>query len=96
MGRFRLVLISGNAGDGKTAFIQQVEDEARRRGASVVPYGTGNGTQFELNGRHYQTNYDGSQDEGDKINDDVLRQFSRPSSVRTQQLGQKTRRGLSQ
>ena len=77
-GEFRLVLISGNAGDGKTAFIQQVEDEARRRGASVLPYGSGNGTQFELGGRSYQTNYDGSQDEGDKINDDVLRQFFAP------------------
>jgi serine/threonine protein kinase len=77
-GQFRLVLISGNAGDGKTAFIQQVEGEARRRGANVQPYGTGNGTTFELNGRAFRTNYDGSQDEGDKINDDVLRQFFAP------------------
>jgi hypothetical protein len=74
-GDFKLVLISGNAGDGKTAFIQQVEAEARLRGATVTPYGTGNGTVFELNGRRFQTNYDGSQDEGDKVNDDVLRQF---------------------
>jgi serine/threonine protein kinase len=77
-GEFRLVLISGNAGDGKTAFIQQVEAEARKRGANVQPYGTGNGTIFELGGRRFQTNYDGSQDEGDKINDDVLRQFFGP------------------
>jgi serine/threonine protein kinase len=77
-GEFRLVLISGNAGDGKTAFIQQVEDEARKRGATVLPYGSGNGTRFELRGRRFQTNYDGSQDEGDKINDDVLRQFFAP------------------
>lgn len=77
-GEFRLVLISGNAGDGKTAFIQQVEAEARSRGAVVAPYGTGNGTRFELGGRRFQTNYDGSQDEGGKINDDVLRQFFAP------------------
>ena len=77
-GQFRLVLISGNAGDGKTAFIQQVEGEARRRGANVQAYGSGNGTTFELNGRAFRTNYDGSQDEGDKINDDVLRQFFAP------------------
>ncbi len=77
-GVFRLVLISGNAGDGKTAFIQQVEDEARKQGATVTPYGTGNGTRFELKGRKFQTNYDGSQDEGDKINDDVLDQFFAP------------------
>ena len=77
-GGFRLVLISGNAGDGKTAFIQQVEDEACQQGADVKPYGTGNGTRFELKGRKFQTNYDGSQDEGDKINDDVLIQFFTP------------------
>ena len=77
-GTFRLVLISGNAGDGKTAFIQQVEAEARTQGAAVTPYGTGNGTRFELHGRKFQTNYDGSQDEGDKINDDVLLQFLAP------------------
>ncbi|HOA62129.1 MAG: protein kinase [Verrucomicrobia bacterium] len=77
-GEFRLILISGNAGDGKTAFIQQVESEARSRGAMVTPYGTGNGTRFELAGRQFQTNYDGSQDEGDKINDEVLRQFFAP------------------
>jgi len=77
-GTFRLVLISGNAGDGKTAFIQQVEAEARNQGAAVTPYGTGNGTRFELHGRKFQTNYDGSQDEGDKINDDVLLQFLAP------------------
>ena len=77
-GTFRLVLISGNAGDGKTAFIQQVEAEARNQGAAVTPYGTGNGTRFEFHGRKFQTNYDGSQDEGDKINNDVLLQFLAP------------------
>ena len=77
-GEFSLVLISGNAGDGKTAFIQQVEDEARKQGADVQPYGTGNGTRFEIKGRKFQTNYDGSQDEGEKVNDDVLTQFFAP------------------
>ena len=77
-GEFRLVLITGNAGDGKTAFIQQVEGTARDRGAAVSAYGSGNGSAFQLDGRHFRTNYDGSQDEGDKINDDVLRQFFSP------------------
>jgi serine/threonine protein kinase len=79
-GEFRLVVITGNAGDGKTAFIKQVEDEARHRGASVTTYGTGNGTRFKIGNRQFQTNYDGSQDEGDKVNDDVLRQFFAPFS----------------
>ncbi len=77
-GDFRLVVITGNAGDGKTAFIKQVEDEARHRGASVAVYGTGNGTRFKIGDRQFQTNYDGSQDEGDKVNNDVLRQFFTP------------------
>ena len=72
------MLISGNAGDGKTAFIQQIEEQARSRGAEVTRYGTGNGTVFKLDGRQFRTNYDGSQDEGEKINDDVLRQFFAP------------------
>ena len=29
-GQFRLVILTGNAGDGKTAFIQKVEEEAPR------------------------------------------------------------------
>lgn len=77
-GDFRLVIISGNAGDGKTAFIQQVEAEARKLGAEVESLGTGNGTRFELMGRTFHTNYDGSQDEGDKANDDVLSEFFAP------------------
>ncbi len=77
-GDFRLVLISGNAGDGKTAFIQQVEDSARKRGAVPQPYGSGNGTTFVLDNRDFQTNYDGSQDEGDKVNDEVLHEFFAP------------------
>jgi len=77
-GRFRLVLISGNAGDGKTAFIQQVEDEVRKGGAEITPIHTGNGSSFEWKGRAFLTNYDGSQDEGDKVNDQVLKDFFAP------------------
>ena len=77
-GQFRLVLISGNAGDGKTAFIKQIEAEIRNRGLEVKPISTGNGSRFELNGRSFLTNYDGSQDEGNKVNDQVLKDFLAP------------------
>jgi hypothetical protein len=77
-GEFRLVVISGNAGDGKTAFIQQVETDAKRLGATLTPMTTGNGASFALNGRDFLSNYDGSQDEGEKVNDDVLTQFFAP------------------
>ncbi len=34
-GEFRLVLITGNAGDGKTAFLQHLEQDVARRGGAV-------------------------------------------------------------
>lgn len=75
-GEFRLVIISGNAGDGKTAFIQQFETYAESKGAQIQR-GI-NGAVFQLNGHTYQSNYDGSQDEGDERNDDVLQKFFAP------------------
>lgn len=73
-GEFRLVLITGNAGDGKTAFLQRLEREVERRGGPVnrnLP----NGSALQLGPRRFLINYDGSQDEGSKKNDDVLRDF---------------------
>lgn len=76
-GKHRLVVITGNAGDGKTAFLQKLESTAALQGASLDHSG-GNGCQFELNGRHFISNYDGSQDEGDVQNDVVLQRFFEP------------------
>src|SRR5262249_13253630 len=58
-GRFRLVIISGNAGDGKTAFLQMIENDARKRGETVTPLPSGNGCSFNHNGRRFISNYDG-------------------------------------
>lgn len=76
-GEFRLIIISGNAGDGKTAFLQQLENGARSRGATFDPPGL-NGSQFILDGRRFEVNYDGSQDEGDTPNEQVLLSFFSP------------------
>ena len=73
-GEFRLVIITGNAGDGKTAFVRKIEAKAKNRRS--LP--NSNGATFEINGITYRSNYDGSQDEGDKCNDDVLREFFSP------------------
>jgi hypothetical protein len=75
-GEFKLVIISGNAGDGKTAFIQQFEAVAERKGAKIK-HGA-NGAVFKLKGHTFQSNYDGSQDEGDEQNDSVLLNFFAP------------------
>ncbi len=80
-GNHRLILITGNAGDGKTAFIQQLESEAKRRGAMLTPTNSsGNGHRFSLNNFDFVTNYDGSQDESGRANDDVLLEFFAPFS----------------
>ncbi|GKT09776.1 protein kinase [Desulforhabdus sp. TSK] len=79
-GGLRLVIISGNAGDGKTAFIQQFEALAESKGAKVRR--GANGAVFRLKGRTYRSNYDGSQDEGDERNDAVLRKFFAPFAGR--------------
>jgi serine/threonine protein kinase len=71
-GRFRLVIITGNAGDGKTAYLQRVEEHFRNLGASVDALPHGNGSRWSYHGLAYETNYDGSQDEGDLASDDVL------------------------
>lgn len=75
-GEFRLVIISGNAGDGKTAFIQKLENTVEANGESVNR--KLNGATFSWNGRHFLTNYDGSQDEGDLDNQAVLDSFFSP------------------
>lgn len=77
-GRFRLVIVTGNAGDGKTAFLQQVEALFEQNGASVTRLPTKNGSTWTWEGRNYETNYDGSQDEEDRSNDDVLDSFLKP------------------
>lgn len=77
-GQLRLVLITGNAGDGKTAFLQQLETEAQKHGAIIELNPQGNGCHFDINGHHYISNYDGSQDEGERDNNQVLQSFFAP------------------
>ena len=76
-GEFRLVLITGNAGDGKTAFLQKLEAHARDEQA-IIDDSLPNGCRFTLRGRRFLSNYDGSQDEGDQSNEAVLDAFFEP------------------
>ncbi len=76
-GDFCLVLITGNAGDGKTAFLERFERRARKNGAEFDPP-LFNGSRFRVGRRLFQTNYDGSQDEGDRASDEVLMDFLAP------------------
>ncbi|MBO1414017.1 serine/threonine protein kinase [Streptomyces sp. FH025] len=76
-GRHALVVVTGNAGDGKTAFLESFERQARELGAEFGP-SRSNGTDFTLAGHRFRTNHDGSQDEGDTSGDDVLEEFFAP------------------
>lgn len=73
-GAYRLVVITGNAGDGKTAFLKRIEQRAQ----NVKRFESLNGAEFTIAGMHFRSNYDGSQDEKSKVNDEVLREFFRP------------------
>jgi serine/threonine protein kinase len=77
-GSYRLVIVTGNAGDGKTAFLQQVEALFKQNGADIVHLPSKNGSKWTWEGRTYETNYDGSQDEEDRSNDAVLDAFFKP------------------
>jgi serine/threonine protein kinase len=77
-GRYRLVIITGNAGDGKTAFLERLVAAAANGGGQPGEPRV-NGMDMRLpDGRWLHTNNDGSQDEGDRANDDVLLEFFAP------------------
>jgi archaellum biogenesis ATPase FlaH len=70
----RLVVLTGNAGDGKTAYIQRLEAMAKDQGATFSAQ-TDNGCIFKMNEISYQTLYDGSQDFEGAKNDQILKTF---------------------
>jgi hypothetical protein len=70
----KLVVLTGNAGDGKTAFIQKIESLAGDKGAKFESK-TDNGCTLTLNGIAFETLYDGSQDFAGKNNEEVLTEF---------------------
>jgi len=73
-GKKKLVVLTGNAGDGKTAFIQLIEETARKKGGDFK-LTTDNGCAFTYNGFEFETLYDGSQDFDGKSNDLLLKEF---------------------
>jgi len=75
-GQFKLLIITGNAGDGKTAFIRKIENDKNITG--IDRYTHKNGAKFKINGVPFESNYDGSQDEEERINNDVLETFFQP------------------
>lgn len=78
-GQYRLVIITGNAGDGKTAFIQNLEATVDQAGGYIErPKPNANSSRFTYQRAQFTTNYDGSQDEEGRANDQVLSEFFAP------------------
>jgi hypothetical protein len=76
-GRFRLVILTGNAGDGKTAFIQMVEKLAAQQGLGVTRQGS-LGAELRIAGQTCRTLYDGSVDSDSQSNMEMLQEFLAP------------------
>lgn len=78
-GTYKLIIITGNAGDGKTAFIQKLENALSKfSGSNFKKLPSKNGASFIIDGVTYMSNYDGSQDEKNKDNNQVLDEFFKP------------------
>ena len=75
-GRFKLIIITGNAGDGKTAFIRKIENASSVKNLNRFEHK--NGAKFDINNVPFESNYDGSQDEDGKFNNAVLESFFNP------------------
>lgn len=71
---YKLVILTGNAGDGKTAFIQKVEEIAEKFGAQIQR-NSHLGSEFTFNGRKFRTLYDGSMETEGKSNQEMLQHF---------------------
>jgi serine/threonine protein kinase len=71
--QFKLLIITGNAGDGKTAFIRKIEED--KSISELTRHQHKNGARFKIKGTVYESNYDGSQDEDQKANNNVLEEF---------------------
>lgn len=74
--RYKLLIITGNAGDGKTAFIKEIEQNQAVK--NLESFQHKNGARFQIKGTTYESNYDGSQDQEDNANNDVLDTFFEP------------------
>ncbi|MEI8031882.1 MAG: hypothetical protein WCH05_00830 [Chlorobiaceae bacterium] len=82
-GKKKLVVLTGNAGDGKTAFIQLIEAEARNKKGKFSSE-TDKGCKFKYNDFEFETLYDGSQDFEGKSNDQLLKEFFKPFEGNTE------------
>jgi len=69
--RPKVVFLSGNPGDGKTAFLEQVRDKLRADGATEIAYDP-SGWEYVLNDHTYRSCYDASESHGELSADSTI------------------------
>jgi serine/threonine protein kinase len=79
-GDFRLVVLTGNPGDGKTAFLQKLGEEFIRRGATILASGPA-GWRIRLHNHEFRALFDASESDSGRSADDVLRQVLQPLEI---------------
>ena len=67
----KAIFLCGNPGDGKTAFLEKVQQELQRRQASAIRQDP-SGWEWEWNGHLYRSCYDASESHGDLNADQQL------------------------
>jgi serine/threonine protein kinase len=72
-GQTSLIIFTGNAGDGKTSFLQVIQRELVARGGSYL-HSDDAGWVIEFDGRQYHSVFDASESSGNLSSDDLLRQ----------------------
>jgi serine/threonine protein kinase len=72
-GAKRLVFLTGNPGDGKTAFLEKIRDRLKELSASVVSEDR-YGWVLEIESRQYEAIYDASESRQDRSSEEILSQ----------------------
>jgi len=82
-GKRQLVFLTGNPGDGKTAFLEMVRDELKRvRAASIAE--DRYGWVLEVSGRRFEAIYDASESRGDQSSEEILSRSFAPFTGNTE------------
>ena len=78
-GEKRLVLLTGNPGDGKTSFLVQVGEQLRADGAEEISDNAA-GWRLRLNGHVFVAVYDASESHQGKTSDDLMQEALTPAA----------------
>ncbi|MGC4042258.1 MAG: protein kinase [Armatimonas sp.] len=77
-GKYQVVLLSGNPGDGKTAWLEKLGRALEDAGADALSYDLDNGWKYSLNGHTFAANFDASESSKGKRADELLDEILKP------------------